>query len=124
MVAFNVNDKLQFNKSRASKYYFAFDNWYDLNNQDIPDKNTRYKCEHGLCRYNTTKWNLVYMANFTSILNNINDVCKDKSIDYIVATYNINTQNCHAKVLTNGLLIYPNGHITKIINQRPWNNQR
>ena len=123
LVAFNINDKLQFNKSRASKYYFAFDNWYALNNQNKPDKNTRYKCDHGLCRYNTTKWNLVYMANFTTILNNINNVCQDKSTDYIVTTFDINAQNCYAKILTDGLLIYPNGRITKIINRRPWNNQ-
>lgn len=122
LVAFNVNDKLQFNKSRASKYYFAFNTWYDFNNEEKPDKNTRFKCDHGLCRYNTPKWNLVYMKDFTTIMDNIEHICRDKNVDYVVATFNINAPNCHAKILTNGLIIYPNGHITKIINQRLWHN--
>lgn len=123
LVAFNVNNKLQFNKSRASKYYFAFDTWYDFNNEEKPDKNTRFKCDHGLCKYSTPKWNLIYMKDFTTIMNNIEKVCHDKSVDYIVTTFNIHATNCHAKVLSDGLIIYPNGSITKIINQRPWHNQ-
>ena len=124
LVAFNVDGKLQFNKSRASKYYFAFDTWYDFNSESKPDKNTRFKCDHGLCKYNTEKWNLVYMKDFITIMNNINDICRDETVDYIVAPFGIRAPNCHAKILNNGVIIYPNGNITTIINRRLWHKVR
>ena len=122
LVAFNIDNKLEFNHAKMAKHYFAFSSWYEFNNEEKPDKNKRYKCDHGFCRYNSKNWNLVYMQNFTAILNTIDDVCHDESVDYIVATFEIEAPNCHAKILTDGLMIYPNGHITKIINQRPWDN--
>jgi competence protein ComEC len=123
LVGFVVNDKLQFNHAKMSKHYFAFSSWYEFNNETQPDKNTRYKCTHGLCRYDTKQWNLVYMQNFTALMNNIENVCEDKSVDYVVTTFDVRTQNCHAKILNYGLIIYPNGKFTKIINLRPWHNQ-
>ena len=123
LVAFNVKDKLQFNKARASVHYFAFSSWYQYNNQAQPDKNTRYKCDHGFCVYQTPKWNLVYMQNFTSILNNLEKVCADKNTDYIVSTFDISAPNCHGKILKNGLIIYSNKTIKEIVNRRPWHNQ-
>ncbi len=123
LVAFNVDNKLQFNHAKMSKHYFAFDSWYEFNNEKIPDKNKRYKCDHGFCRFDTNKWNLIYMQNFTTIMNNINTVCEDKSIDYIVTTFDIKAPNCRAKILHDGLLIYQNGKIVNIINHRPWHNQ-
>ena len=123
LVAFNENNELQFNHAKMSKHYFAFDSWYEFNNQKIPDINKRYKCKKGFCRFDTNKWNLVYMQKFTNLMDNINSVCRDKSVDYIVATFDISAPKCHAKILNDGLLIYPNGKITKIINHRPWHNQ-
>ena len=123
LVGFVVDKKLHFNHAKMSKHYFAFSSWYEFNNEKQPDKNKRYKCDHGLCRYNTPKWNLVYMQNFTSLMNNIENVCNDKSVKYIVTTFKTKASNCHAKILTDGLIIYPNGNITKIINRRPWHNQ-
>ena len=122
LVAFNINNKLKFNKARASKHFFAFTSWYEFNNEKQPIKNTRYKCDHGFCVYKTPKWNLVYMQNFTAILNNMENVCKDKSINYIVTTFKTKSSNCYGKILDNGLMIYPNGKIIEIINQRPWHN--
>ena len=122
LVAFNVNDKLQFNKSRASAHYFAFSSWYQHNNETEPDKNTRYKCTKGFCVYKTQKWNLAYMQNFTSVLDNMEKVCADKNVDYIVSTFDISAPNCHGKILQNGVMIYPNGKVSEIINQRPWHN--
>ena len=123
LVGFVVNDKLQFNHAKMSKHYFAFSSWYEFNNEKQPDKNKRYKCSKGLCKYNSRKWNLVYMQNFTTIMDNIENVCDDKSVDYVVTTFDVHAQNCHAKILKDGLIIYPNGKITKIINRRPWHNQ-
>lgn len=122
LVAFNVNAKLQFNKARAAKHYFAFDSWYQYNNEQKPNKNPRYKCDHGFCVYKTPNWNLVYMQNFTAVLDNMENVCKDKKVDFIVSNFDITAPNCYGKILKNGILIYPNGHITEIINRRPWHN--
>lgn len=123
LVAFNVDNKLQFNHAKMSKHYFAFSSWYNFNNEPQPDKNKRYKCKRGLCRYNTKKWNLVYMQNFTGLIDNIENTCKNTSVDFIVTPFKINSENCHAKILSDGLIIYPNGNFTKIINHRPWHNQ-
>lgn len=122
LVAFNVNGKLQFNKARASAHYFAFNSWYQYNNETQPDKNTRYKCDHGFCVYKTPKWNLAYMQNFTAVLDNMEKVCTDKSINYIVSTFDISAPNCHGKILQNGIMIYPNGRVSEIVNLRPWHN--
>lgn len=123
LVAFNVDGKLQFNHAKMSKHYFAFSSWYEFNNEEMPDKNKRYKCSKGLCEYKTKNWNLIYMQNFTTLMDNIESICLDNSVDYIVTTFKTKASNCHAKVLSNGLLIYPNGSVTKIINRRPWHNQ-
>jgi ComEC/Rec2-related protein len=123
LVAFNIDGHLQFNKARASKHYFAFNSWYEFNNETKPTKNTRYKCNKGLCIYKTPLWNLAYMQTATATLDNIEKICSDNSIDYIVTTFQIKSPNCHGKILQDGLIIYPNGSITKIINQRPWHNQ-
>ena len=123
LIGFVVDDKLQFNHAKMSKHYFAFSSWYEFNNEKVPDKNKRYKCDHGLCRYNTPKWNLVYMQNFTTLMNNIENICLDKSVDYIVTTFEINAPNCNAKILKDGLIIYPNGKFTTIVNRRPWHIQ-
>ena len=120
LVAFNIDNKLKFNHAKMAKHYFAFSSWYEFNNEEKPDKNKRYKCDHGFCRYNSKNWNLVYMQNFTALMNNIENVCNDKSIDYIVTTFEINAPNCNAKILKDGLIIYPNGKFTTIVNRRPW----
>lgn len=122
LVGFVVNNELQFNHAKMSKHYFAFDSWYEFNNEETKSHNKRYKCDHGFCVYKTKNWNLVYMQNFMSVFNNIEKVCEDENIDYIVATFKITAPHCHGKILNNGLLIYPKGKITNIINQRPWHN--
>lgn len=122
LVGFVVNNELQFNHAKMSKHYFAFDSWYEFNNEEIKTHNKRYKCDHGFCVYKTKNWNLVYMQNFMATFNNIENVCEDKNVDYIVSTFKISAPNCHGKILNDGLLIYPNGKIRKIINRRPWHN--
>ena len=122
LVGFIVDGKLKFNKAKDSRNFFAFNSWYEFNHEQKQAKNERYKCDHGFCVYKTKNWNLVYMQNFTAVLNNLENVCNDKSVKYIVSPFDIDVRKCHAKVLHNGLLIYPNGKITEIINHRPWHN--
>lgn len=123
LVGFVYDNHIKFNKSKSSEHYFAFDTWYKLNNEKTPDKTTRKKCDNGLCIYKTPKWNLAYMQNFTTIMDNIYKICNDKSIDYIVATFDIKSTKCNAKILDDGILIYPSGHVINFSNHRPWHIQ-
>lgn len=120
LVGFVVDKEIQFNKSRSAQHYFAFNTWRKYNKEIDSDKNKRYKCKNGLCIYKTEKWNLVYMQNFTTIMKNIEQMCADKSIDYIVTTFDIDINNCNAKILNDGILIYPSGYIKNFSNHRPW----
>lgn len=120
LVGFVVDKEIQFNKSRSAQHYFAFNTWRKYNNEIDSDKNKRYKCKNGLCIYKTKKWNLVYMQNFTTIMKNMEQMCADKSIDYIVTTFDIDIHNCNAKILNDGILIYPSGYIKNFSNHRPW----
>ena len=120
LVGFVEKGKIQFNRNKMSKHFFAFNAWRQFNNESIQDKINRKKCPKGLCIYKTQNWNLVYMQTIKTIMDNINTICRDKSVDYIVTPFEIHAPNCHAKVLSGGMVIYPNGKVTKISNHRPW----
>lgn len=124
LVGFIYDNHLKFNKAKSAEHYFAFDTWYKFNNETAPDKNERKKCEKGLCIYKTPKWNLAYMQNFTAIIDNADNICKNKDINYIVTTFNITSTDCNAKILQDGVLIYPSGRIKNFSNHRPWHIQR
>ena len=120
LVGFVENGKLQFNKSKSSKHYHTFNNWKSFNNETISDKNIRKKCDKGLCVYKTPNWNLVYMQTIKTVMDNIVATCHDKSIDFIVTPVNIKAPNCHARILSGGMVIYPSGAIKYISGNRPW----
>ena len=122
LVGFVYNNKIKFNKSRSSAHYFAFETWREINNEKVATKNIRQKCKDGLCIYKTKNWNLAYMQKFTTVMDNAVKMCEDKNIDFIVSPFDISATNCHAKILKDGILIYPSGHITTISNHRPWHN--
>ncbi|MCQ2571716.1 MAG: ComEC family competence protein [Alphaproteobacteria bacterium] len=120
LIGFVTNGELQFNKSRSAQHYFAFNTWRQINNEHPQDKNKRYKCNHGLCMYKTDKWQLAYMQNFTALLDNFDKICDDKSVNYIITVFDVDAPNCHEKILTNGILIYPSGKTVTFSNLRPW----
>ena len=120
LVGFVENGTIHFNKSHFSKHFFAFSSWQEFNNEIITDKVARKKCKKGICTYNTPNWNLVYMQNIKTVIDNINAVCRDTSVNYIVAPIAMHAPNCHAKILNGGMIIYPSGKITKISNHRLW----
>ena len=123
LVGFVYDNQLKFNKSRSSNHYFAFETWRKINNEKASIKNARQKCKDGLCIYKTKHWNLAYMQKFTTIMDNAIKLCEDKNIDFIVSPFDVEATNCHAKILKDGILIYPYGNITTISNHRPWHNQ-
>ncbi len=120
LVGFVKNEKIHFNKSKVSKHFFAFDSWRTFNNEKITTDILRHKCAKGLCTYKTPNWNLVYMQSVKTVIDNINETCRDKSVDYIVSPVSVNAPKCYAKILTGGMVIYPSGKIKQISNHRPW----
>lgn len=118
LVAFVRDDgKLEFNKSRASNHYFAFNTWKQLNGKEQDTPNRRHKHENGLYRYG----NIVYVQKFVPLMKNIDNLCRDDSVKYIVSYYEISSNMCAHKLLRGGFVIYPNGRVKYTIRNRRWN---
>lgn len=109
--------KLEFNKSRASNHYFAFDTWKKLNGEDANTPNKRRKHEQGIFKYG----NIVYVQKFVPLMKNIKSLCNDDSIKYIVSYFDIKSESCAHKILHGGFVIYPDDHIKYMPRNRRWN---
>jgi hypothetical protein len=121
LIGMVYDNHIKFNRAKFSSHYFAFNSWRELNGEKESNTNETHKCKKGICTYNTKNWNLVYLNNFTQIMNNIVTMCKNTDIDFIVSPFEINAPKCHAKILDGAIFIYPSGKITKIHYRRPWN---
>ncbi len=118
LVAFVRDDgKLEFNKSRASNHYFAFDTWKQLNGEEQNTPNRRRKNDNGIYRYN----DIVYVQKFVPLMKNIEKMCRDNSVKYIVSYYDIKSEKCAHKLLRGGFVIYPNNRVKYIGAHRRWN---
>ncbi len=111
---------IEFNKGRSSKHYFTFDTWKQINGEQIKTPNIRKKHDKGVYRYNTEKFNLVYILKFTSLMNNISQLCNDDNIDFIVSYHDIESKHCKHKILQGGFVIYPNRRIKRAPTNRKW----
>jgi hypothetical protein len=116
----NSDNQLEFNKGKASNHYFAFDTWKTINNESINTKNSRRKHDKGIYRYNTEKFNLVYIQKFVPLMNNISQLCNDNDVDFIVSYFNIDSKNCSNKILHGGFIIYENKNIKYTPTKRRW----
>lgn len=121
LIGMVYDNHIKFNRAKFSSHYFAFNSWRELNGEPTTTTNETHKCKKGVCTYNTKNWNLVYLNNFTSIMNNIAIMCKNEDINFIISPFEINAPKCHAKILNGAIFIYPSGKITKIYYRRPWN---
>ncbi len=121
LVAFYENGKLEFNKSRASNHFFAFDTWKQMTASDLSAPNHRRAYNGGVYKFNTPEFNLVYIQKFMPLQNNIVELCRDDSIDYIVSYFDITAPHCDAKILRGGMVIYPSGRIKYTPINRRWN---
>lgn len=118
LVAFVRDDgKLEFNKSRASNHYFAFDTWKQINGEDPNTPNPRRKHDKGVYRYG----DIVYIQKFVPLMNNISAMCADDSVRYIVSYFDIRSNSCAHKILGGGFVIYPGGRVKYIQKNRRWN---
>lgn len=123
LVAFIEDDnKLSFNKSRASNHYFTFDTWKQFNGEDIGTKNRRRKPTNGIWIYETPNFTLAYIQKFVPTMENINNLCRDENIDYIVSYFDIDAPKCNNKILRGGFVIYKSGMIKHIKLNRQWHN--
>jgi competence protein ComEC len=117
LVAFLRDDgKLEFNKSRASNHYFAFDTWKQINGENTNTPNPRRKHEHGVYRYR----DIVYIQKFVPLMKNIKALCNDDNVRYIVSYFDIKSENCANKILRGGFVIYPDGRVRHVANKRRW----
>ena len=118
LVAFVGDDgNLEFNKSRASNHYFAFDTWKQINGEDANTPNPRRKHNKGVYQYR----DIVYIQKFVPLMKNIKALCNDDNVRYIVSYFDIKSENCAHKILRGGFVIYPDGHVRHVINKRRWN---
>ena len=124
LVGFVENGKLEFNKSRASNHYFTFDTWKQLNGEETKTPNKRRKHNKGFYIYKTKNFTLAYMQKFVPLQKNINNLCNDNEIDYIVSYFNINAPKCNHKILRDGFVIYESGKVKHTVLNRPWHNPR
>jgi len=118
LVAFLRDDgKLEFNKSRASNHYFAFDTWKQRNGEPTKTKNIRRTHERGVYRYK----NIVYIQKFVPLMNNIKTLCKDDNVDYIISYFDIKSEQCANKIQNGAILIYEDGRVEHPRYNRLWN---
>lgn len=122
LVAFVNDGEITFNKSRASNHFFTFDTWKHFAGISPDTPNTRAKHKSGLYIFKSQNITIAYMQKFTTLQDNIAQLCNNPDIDYIVSYLDINSQNCEHKILHNGLIMYKNGKIIRPNYPRRWNN--
>ena len=121
LIGMVYDGKLEFNKSRASNHYFAFNTFRKLNGEIPSDTNTRHKCDKGVCIYKSDNFTIAYIQKFVPLQKNLPRLCADKNIDYIASYFDIDSKTCANKILKNGFVIYKSGRIKYTPFNRYWN---
>lgn len=117
LVAFVEEDgKLSFNKSKASNHYFAFNTWKGINGEAEDTPNRRRKHNNGIYRFD----DIVYIQKFIPLMNNIQSLCNDDTVRYIVSYFDVQSNSCNHKLLRGGFVIWDNGQIKFITTKRRW----
>ena len=119
-----IDGKLQFNKSRDSSNYFAFDTWKQSNAETTGTPNHRLDKESGVYKVSFPKFSVAYIQNFVPLSNNITSLCDDRETKYIVSYFDIKTESkCADKIIYGGGVIYESGKFVPISTNRLWHNQ-
>ena len=120
-----IDGQLQFNKSRDSSNYFAFDTWKQANTEPKGTPNHRLAKESGVYTVSFPKFSVAYIQNFVPLSNNITSLCDDREIKYIVSYFDIKTESkCADKIISGGGVIYESEKFIPISTSRLWHNQR
>jgi competence protein ComEC len=121
LIAVVIDGKLHFNRNKASNHFFAFDTWKQNNSEETGTPNKRIKCKKGLCIIQIENWSLAYTQKFMPLLKDISKLCAEN--DFLVSYLDITAgENCHAKILRGGFVMYKNGRIEYINSSRWWHN--
>lgn len=113
---------LMFNKSRASNHFFTFDNWRALSGVAPTTTNQRIRAKSGVWIMDTPNFRIAYIKQFVPLSENIENLCNDNSVKYIVSYFNVHTTRCADKILRGGFIIYPNGRVKYTPSSRRWHN--
>ncbi len=113
----NADGKLEFSKEKSSTHYFAFRTWKEMNGENPDTPTIRRKPEKGLFLFN----DIAYMQRFKPIMNNIENLCNDDRIRYIVTYLDIKSKKCKHKLLRGGMIIYQDYTIKYLPINRRWN---
>ena len=119
-----IDNKLQFNKTRDSSNYFAFDTWKQSNGENTGTDNIRLAKESGVYRVSFKDFSVCYIQNFVPLAKNLSTLCNDTEIKYIVSYFNIHTNSaCASKIIHGGGVIYKSGRFIPISAHRLWHNR-
>ena len=118
-----ADGKLEFNKVRASKHYFAFDTFLQISGNAPDDTRHKHKCSRGVCEFKSDKFTLMYTQRFMSLVKNLENWCADDNVDYIVSYLDVDAPKCNHKILRDAFIIYDNGRIEYVRSNRRWHNR-
>lgn len=124
LVGFVVDGKLEFNKARAANHFFTFDTWKQINFEQTGTKNIRRRHDHGVYMFDTLNFRLAYIQKFVPLAENISELCRDDTVDFIVTYFDVRAPRCNHKILRGGFVIYPSGRVKYVTASRPWHNRR
>ncbi len=122
LVGFVENNQLSFNHASNKRHQTTFNTWKNTIGVTNDKKNRRHHADHGVHTFNTDKFKLVYIQKFVPLMKNIEYLCNDKTLDFIVSYFHIDAPQCNAKILRGGFTITSNGYIKYIITKRRWHN--
>lgn len=124
LVAFSYDGKLEFSKAKSSGHMFAFETWKQLNGESPDTPNKRRAPTRGVWMYEADNFRLAYIQKFVPLSREINALCRDDRVDYIVSYFDIRAPKCAHKILRGGFVIYPSGRVRMNSATRPWNSPR
>ena len=118
-----ADGKLEFNKVRASKHYFAFDTFLQISGNAPDATRHKHKCSRGVCEFKSDKFKLMYTQRFMPLVKNFDNWCVDDDVDYIVSYLDVDAPKCNQKILRDAFIIYDNGRIDYVRANRHWHNR-
>lgn len=123
LVAFVDNGEIEFNKSRASNHTFTFDTWKQINAIPTGTDNRRRKCVRGVCMFETDNFTVAYIQRFVPLAREIDTLCADDKVNYIVSYFDVRAPRCEHKILRGGFVIYKSGRVKYTATHRRWHNR-
>jgi competence protein ComEC len=133
LVAFMTDaGRLQFNKKSAAGHKMTFDSWDGLNGdapldgarksigKGFPGERYSVDCKDKVCVFSTPEWKLAYVQQFVPLYKNIESLCRDDTLDFIVSYFDVHAPNCRAQIPRGGFVIHKSGRLEYSPAHRIW----